>query len=509
MEKIFKTRITLIILNISFFLLSCESIPHKSVLSKTQTKRPNILLLMSDNQSAEHLGCYGDISVKTPHIDKLSKKGLIFNNAYCSAPSCSPARASMLSGQDIWSLGEAANLWSSFPKVKVYPKLMEESGYHVGIEGKGWGPGDESITGWDKNPGGLRYESFEEFFNETEKGQPWMYWYSSRDPHRPYKKEGWKNSGINLDSIIVPPYLPDNIDVRKDIADYYNEIQRFDEEVGSYIALLKEIGQLEKTIIIVCSDNGWQMPRGLANLYDFGTKIPLIISWTDFFPPGREVDDFVNIKDFAPTFLELANISIPDEMNAKSFVNILTSKKQGIINPERDHVIMARERHAYVRKGGLGYPGRAIRTFDYLYINNYEPHRWPAGDPPLYGDVDAHMLHYAAPTKIYMLKNKNSKKIKPLFDLAFSKRPKHELYNLSNDPFQMNNLAEDNEYSSVLESLSNQLNAYLVKTKDPREVGQLFDWDNTPYYKDMDKKPKPSKNAIQILGLKKEYNYLD
>jgi hypothetical protein len=119
------------------------------------------------------------------------------------------------------------------------------------------------------------------------------------------------------------------------------------------------------------------------------------------------------------------------------------------------------------------------------------------------------MLHYAAPTKIYMLKNKNSKKIKPLFDLAFSKRPKHELYNLSNDPFQMNNLAEDNEYSSVLESLSNQLNAYLVKTKDPREVGQLFDWDNTPYYKDMDKKPKPSKNAIQILGLKKEYNYLD
>ena len=508
MKKTFNISIVLMIVMVLSFQSSCELVPHKTTSNKIQTKRPNILLLMSDNQSAEHLGCYGDTSIKTPHIDKLAKKGLIFKNVFCSAPSCSPARASMLTGQDIWNLGEAANLWSSFPRVKVYSKLMEESGYHVGIEGKGWGPGDETVTGWDQNPGGARYDSFEEFFNETEKGQPWMYWYSSRDPHRPYKKEGWRNSGIHLDSINVPPYLPDNIEVRKDIADYYDEIQRFDEEVGSYMALLKEMAQLDNTVIIVCSDNGWQMPRGLANLYDFGTKIPLIISWPKFFPPGREVDDFINIKDFAPTFLELANILIPEEMNAQSFVDILTSNKQGKIDPKRDHVIMARERHAFVRRGGLGYPGRAIRTADYLYIKNYEPNRWPAGDPPLYVDVDAHMLHYEAPTKIYMLENKDSKQVKPLFDLAFSKRPKHELYNLSEDPFQLNNLAEVNEYTSILENLSNQLSAYLVKTKDPREVGQIFDWDNAPYYKDRDKKPKPSKKAIQILGLEEEYNYL-
>ena len=508
MKKTFNISIVLMIVMVLSFQSSCELFPNKTTSNKIQTKRPNILLLMSDNQSAEHLGCYGDTSIKTPHIDKLAKKGLIFKNAFCSAPSCSPARASMLTGQDIWNLGEAANLWSSFPRVKVYSKLMEESGYHVGIDGKGWGPGDETVTGWDQNPGGARYGSFEEFFNETEKGQPWMYWYSSRDPHRPYKKGGWKNSGIHLDSIHVPPYLPDNIEVRKDIADYYNEIQRFDEEVGSYIALLKEMAQLENTVIIVCSDNGWQMPRGLANLYDFGTKIPLIISWPKFFPPGRKVDDFINIKDFAPTFLELANILIPEEMNAQSFVDILTSNKQGKIDPKRDHVIMARERHAFVRRRGLGYPGRAIRTADYLYIKNYEPNRWPAGDPPLYGDVDAHMLHYEAPTKIYMLENKDSKQVKPLFDLAFSKRPQHELYNLSEDPFQLNNLAEVSEYTSVLENLSKQLNAYLVKTKDPREVGQIFDWDNAPYFKDRDKKPKPSKKAIQILGLEEEYNYL-
>ena len=509
MKKVLNIDTNLLVLIFLSFFLSCELIHEKKSSKKNLLNRPNILLLMSDNQSANHMGCYGDKSIKTPNIDKLAKKGLIFKNAYCSAPSCSPARASMLTGQDIWSLGEAANLWSSFPRVKVYSKLIEESGYHVGIEGKGWGPGDETVTGWKQNPGGVRYNSFEEFFNNKEKDQPWMYWYSSRDPHRPYKKEGWKNSGINLNSINVPPYLPDNIKVRKDIADYYNEIQRFDDEVGSYITLLREIGEIENTVIIICSDNGWQMPRGLANLYDFGTKIPLIISWPEFFPPGRQIDDFINIKDFAPTLLDLANVPIPVEMNAKSFVNILKSKNQGKIDPKRDHVIMARERHAFVRRGGLGYPGRAIRTADYLYIKNYEPSRWPAGDPPLYGDVDAHMLHYEAPTKIYMLKNKDSVQIKPLFDLAFSKRPEHELYNLREDPFQMNNLAEVNEYKPVLKELSDRLKAYLIMTKDPREVGQLFDWDNANYYKDRDKKPKPSKKAIKTLGLNEEYNYLE
>ncbi|MEC7173350.1 MAG: sulfatase/phosphatase domain-containing protein, partial [Bacteroidota bacterium] len=297
--------------------------------------------------------------------------------------------------------------------------------------------------------------------------------------------------------------------VRKDIADYYAEIQRFDKEVGSYISLLKEMGELENTMIIVCSDNGWQMPRGLANLYDFGTKIPLIISWPDFFTSGREIEDFINIKDFAPTFLELAGIPIPEQMNAHSFVDILTSEKQGVINPQRDHVIMARERHAFVRRGGLGYPGRAIRTKDYLFIKNYKPERWPAGDPPLYGDVDAHMLHYDSPTKIYMLKNKNREDIKHLFDLAFSKRPEYELYNINEDPYQINNLSEVDEYKPILEALSSELNNYLVKTNDPREIGQAFDWDNAHYYKDRDKNPKPSKKAIQLLGLDKEYNYLD
>ena len=475
---------------------------------KEITKRPNILILMTDNHFSDHVGAYGDKVIKTPNIDKVAKEGIMFNNAFCSTPSCSPARASMLTGQDPWRLGEAANLWGGFPREQVYTQLMANGGYHVGIEGKGWGPGNSDADGWETNPGGERYDSFEEFYNEIEKGKPWMYWYSSRDPHRPFRKDGWKSSGIDLNSIVVPSYLPDTEEVRKDIADYYNEIQMFDDEVASYMALINEMGQLENTIIIICSDNGWQMPRGLANLYDAGTKIPLIISWPNNYKGNRVIEDFVSLNDFAPTFLELAGIEIPKEMTAKSLVPILTSKESGMIDEKRDFFVMGRERHAFVRQNGLGYPGRAIRTKDFLYIKNYESDRWPAGDPPLYGDVDAHMLQYPSPSKFYLLEHQNDPKVKPFFDLAFGKRPSIELYDIKKDPEQINNVAGKLEYAQIQAQLASQMTDYLVATKDPRETGSPFNWDRANYYMEGDKRPRPGRQAIEILGLDEEYNYI-
>lgn len=472
-------------------------------------ERPNILILMSDNQSWNHLGCYGDKTVSTPSIDKLAKEGIIFTNAYCAAPSCSPARAAMLAGQDIWRLKEAANLWGSFPKVKVYSKLMEASGYTVGTEGKGWGPGNFDVSGWQHNPGGKKFDSFKEFYDSTEKDRPWMYWFSSRNPHRPYNADSSRISKKAIANIEVPPYLPDNEDVRKDIADYYQEIESFDKEVASFMEQAAKTGQLENTIVIICSDNGWQMPRGLANLYDFGTKIPLIISWPEHFKGNRTVTDFVNLNDLAPTLLELAGLDIPEEMTAKSMVDLLFANKSGRLDSDRNVVYTARERHAFVRQGGIGYPARAIRTDSYLYIRNYTPDRWPAGDPPLFGDLDAHMLHYPSPTKLFMLQHKEMNEIKPLFEIAFGKRPKEELFDLDKDPYQLNNVANVDAYADIRAELSDQLSEYLKTTGDPRETGTAFNWDTPRYYMDRDKRPKPSKEAIKALGLQEEYNYLD
>ena len=477
---------------------------------KIEQTSPNILILMSDNHSWNHLGCYGDPVIKTPTIDQLSESGIRFTNAYCSAPSCTPARASMLTGQDIWRLEEGANLWGTLPgKFKVYTDMLEEAGYLVGYEGKGWGPGDYEAGGRIRNPAGERFNSFEEFYNEKEKGHPFCYWYSSRDPHRPYKAGGWEKSGIDPGDIVVPPYLPDTEDIKMDIGDYYAEIQNFDRDVASYIQLVKEMGQLENTLVIVCSDNGWQMPRGLANLYDFGTRIPLIISMPEKYTGGRVIEDFVSLNDFAPTFLELAGLPIPDFMNARSFVDILESEKEGIIDKKRDFIVAARERHAFVRKNGTGYGARSIRTKEFLYIRNYEPDSWPAGEPPLYGDVDAHMLHYPSPTNLLILKFKVIEGVKDLFRLAFAKRPAEELYDLTKDPFQMINIADVVDYDDIRNMLSDKLTKYLQENGDPRELGGEMKWLGAPYYAEKDFNPRPSDEARRVLNLKEEYSYID
>ena len=471
---------------------------------------PNFLILMSDNHSWNHLGCYGDATVETPNIDKLAEAGVRFTHAYCPSPSCTPARAAMLTGQDIWRLEEGANLWGTMPShFAVYTDLLEQAGYLVGYEGKGWGPGDYEAGGWTRNPAGQRYGSFEEFYNERERGQPFCYWFSSRDPHRPYRTGGGEEAGYDLESIAVPPYLPDDPAVRGDIADYYAEIEHFDSEVGEHLGLLSEFGATEDTVVIVASDNGWQMPRGLANLYDSGTRLPLIVSMPQRFPGGRVVDDFVSLTDFAPTILDLAGLPIPGDMTASSFVPILTSDQHGLVDPQRSFVVTARERHAFVRQGGPGYPARALRTHDHLYIRNYAPELWPAGDPPLYGDVDAHMLQFPSPTKMFLLQRPDDAEYRSLFDLAFGKRPAEELYDLATDPYQMNNVAKDPAYESTRAELSARLQEYLRGTTDPREVGGPMKWEKARYFKESDLKPEPSPEAIKALGLEERYSYID
>ena len=471
---------------------------------------PNILILMSDNHSWNHLGCYGDATLKTPNIDKVAEEGVRFTHAFCPAPSCTPARAAMLTGQDIWRLEEGANLWGTMPsRFAVYTDLLEEAGYLVGYEGKGWGPGDYEAGGWNRNPAGQRYGSFEEFYNERDRGQPFCYWFSSRDPHRPYRTDGGKEAGYDLGSISVPPYLPDAPAVRGDIADYYAEIQHFDMEVGEHLGLLSEFGAMDDTVVIIASDNGWQMPRGLANLYDSGTRLPLVVSMPKRFPGGRVVEDFVSLTDFAPTMLELAGLPVPEHMTAKSLVPILMSDAHGLVDSRRSFVVTARERHAFVRQGGPGYPARALRTREYLYIRNYAPELWPAGDPPLYGDVDAHMLQFPSPTKMFLLQRAGDPEYRPLFDLAFSKRPAEELYALAADPHQMENLADDPGYQSTKAELGAQLQEYLRSTGDPREVGGAMKWEKARYFKESDLRPEPSPEAIEALGLDERYSYID
>jgi len=309
--------------------------------------------------------------------------------------------------------------------------------------------------------------NFEDFMNELKEGQPFCFWYGGKEPHRSYEDGSGLRSGKKPDAVRVPQSIPDVADVRGDILDYYLEIEWYDEHFGRMLKLLKGKGQLDNTLIVVTSDNGMPFPRAKTHLYDLGVRMPLAVRWPAKVKGGRVVDDFISHTDFAPTFLEAAGIESPEEMTGRSLLNILLSDKSGRLDPSRDKVFTAIERHSVP----TGYPRRAIRTHDWLYIRNYEPDRWPGGKPQRYGDCDG------SPTKTYIIEHKDDPKEGIFFQLAFAKRPSEELYDVNKDPCQIHNLAEDAAFADIKKMLREQLEKYQRKTKDPRIEGKS-PWDN-------------------------------
>ncbi|HLV00126.1 MAG TPA: sulfatase/phosphatase domain-containing protein, partial [Acidobacteriota bacterium] len=310
-------------------------------------------------------------------------------------------------------------------------------------------------------------------------------WFGSTDPHRPYEEGSGGSSGIDADRIQVPPFLPDADSVRADIADYYFEVERFDREVGELLEELERRGELGNTVLVITSDNGMPFPRAKANLYDAGVRVPLIAWWPGHFPGERRIDDFVSLTDLAPTFLELAGQDVPSEMTGRSLVDLLTNSAEEW--PTREFILAGKERHVPCQDApeSGGTPMRAIRTRDFLYIYNFAPDRWPAGTPDYenafipgswYGDVDN------GPTKEYMVDHRDEETVRPLYRLAFEKRPARELYDLTVDPWQMENLAEDPDYQDTRDELHLILMEELRNSEDPRVIGEEVPFDSYPYF---------------------------
>jgi N-sulfoglucosamine sulfohydrolase len=463
-------------------------------------ERPNILFCISDDQSYSHTGANGDPVVSTPAFDRIAREGLRFVHAFCDAPTCGPSRSAILTGQHIWRLEEGGNIHSTLPaKFATYPALLEEVGYEIGYTGKGWSPGQLEPGGRTVNPAGPKYigktlkppfqgvsnkdyaGNFEEFLSQVSDEQPFCFWLGTHEPHRGYEEGAGQRTGKDAGKVIVPAIFPDNDIVRNDILDYLVEVEHFDGMVGRAMAALEEAGQLDNTIVVVTSDHGMPFPRAKASLYDTGSRVPLAIRWPEGIEkPGREVKAFVNLSDLAPTFLEAAGLEAPEMMTARSLLDIFG----GDDGSGREAAYVAMERHDGCRKGGKGYPCRAMRTKDYLYIYNFEPTRWPSGSPDAsvcarsipYGEIDS------SPTKTYMMDHRDEDGVAHLSALAFGMRPAEELYDLEGDPGQLVNVAGSIEAAADQERLRGQLFDYLERTGDPRVVGGVVDWDYYPYY---------------------------
>src|SRR6185295_7851955 len=266
-------------------------------------ERPNILFAIADDWAWPHAGVYGDTVVKTPIFDQVAKDGVLFTHAFCASPSCTPSRAAILTGQHIHRLEDSGNLWSQLaPKYDTYPDLLEKQGYVVGLQGKGWGPGDFKAGGRERNPAGPNFKSFAEFLKTVPPGKPFCFWFGHRDPHRAYEQGQGVKSGMKLEDVVVPPVFPDTPEVRSDILDYYFAVQRFDRDLGVMLDQVEAAGRTASTMVVVTGDNGMPFPRCKANVYDSGSRQPFAVRWPAKVKPGRVVDDFIGLPDVAPTF---------------------------------------------------------------------------------------------------------------------------------------------------------------------------------------------------------------
>lgn len=455
--------------------------------------RPNILFAIADDWSAGHAGAYGCSWVNTPAFDRVSREGVLFRNAFTSNPKCSPCRASILTGRNTWQLEEATNHFGLFPaKWPVYPDLLESAGYHVGFTCKGWGPGDFQAGGFLRNPAGPNFSqhktnpphafmsdvdyfrNFQAFLETRRDGQPFYFWYGPIEPHRPYEDGAGLRAGRDPKSVDVPAYLPDDPTVRSDLLDYALEVEWFDQHLGRMIDHLESIGELENTIILVTSDHGMPFPRVKGQIYEHGFHLPLAVRWGAKAPPGRVVDAFVNVRDFAPTFLQAAGLPVPATVTGHSFLGLITGAPPSPNDPPRDRMLVGKERHDLGRPLDVGYPVRAIRSPEFLYVHNYEPDRWPAGNPETsYPNVDN------SPTKTLI-----TSRFDQFYRLCFGKRPREELYRVADDPACVNNLASDPKHRAIKEQLRDEMESLLRDEGDPRMLGLGWIFDTYEYIGD-------------------------
>lgn len=499
-------------------------------------KKPNLLFLFADDwgryasilRESEGPGTINDV-VETPNFDRIAGEGVFFRNAHVSAPSCTPCRSALLTGQHFWRTNTGAILrgavWDA--SIPSYPLLLQEAGYFIGYTHKVWGPGSPANSPFTREQafakrggrfnqfsqhattaiaGGTPFETikaellgesrgnFADFLDAKEGDGPWCYWFGPTNVHRKWIKGSGKALwGIDPEALKgkMPPFLPDVPEVRQDLADYFGEIKAWDAAIGELLDELEARGEKENTLIAISGDHGAPgFPYGKCNLYGFGTNVCLSITGPGV-KGGRIVDDFASLTDLAPTFLEAAGLEAPEVMTGRSLWPTLRSEKSGLVDETRTRVFTGRERHVEIARSDYSpYPQRAIRTADHVLIVNFRPDRYPMGDPylldssgtPSVEDLENETRvtlpdEDAGPTKAWLVGVRDTPEWREHFNWVYGKRPKYELYDLKKDPHETTNVADDPAYAEVKEALGKELMDELEATGDPRLIddGKFFE----------------------------------
>ncbi|UYQ90953.1 sulfatase [Chitinophaga horti] len=450
--------------------------------SYAQTKRPNIIIFIADDVSYNDLGCMGHPLIKTPAIDKLAENGLRFTNAYLTTSSCSPSRASILTGRYPHNTG-AAELHSDIPAGQVaFPKVLKEHGYYTAQAGK-WHLGTSGIK-----PAGVFLDAFDrvggssaegggpggeqlwvDYLQQRPKDKPFFMWFAAQDAHRDWD-DAPKPVQYNEGDIKVPANLIDSKATRTDFVRYYEEVSRFDAYVGKVVEELKAQNILDNTFIVVMADNGRPFPRNKTRMYDEGIKTPFVLHW----PAGitgvnQSSASLLSVIDIAPTLLELAGIAPVASIQGRSFKKLLTDPKAKF----RNYVFAEHNWHSF-----KAYE-RMVRTDQYVYIENGLPELSNVGATDIMGGASGKELK----------KHHQQGTTTPLQSAIFQvPQPRYELYDYVKDKDQLVNLYGRKGYTARQQQLAKVLRTWQTETGDDQPDDLTPDWSDRWSNKAVDQK---------------------
>lgn len=404
--------------------------------------KPNILVLVADDAGWRDFGCYGNETIQTPNIDRLAEKGLLCKNAFLTCAQCSPSRISILTGKYPHATG-AEDLHTPLPAgERLLPSYLKDAGYFSGnIRKSHLGPnGDTQFDWYARN-----LSDFSAFLDSC-KNRPFFMWVGFLDPHRPYQA-GTVAHPSDPAEVTVPPFLADTPETRAELAAYYDEMLRLDMGVDSLSMELDRHDLTENTLIIFFSDNGAPFPREKGTVYDSGIKTPLIFSWPKRIQPGNVYEGLVSLVDLAPTLLEIVGLEPSAEMQGRSIAGILQDHSV----PGREFVFSERNWH------NCDEHIRSVRASRLKLIENAYT-EWPHGTP---ADITSSL----AWQDLFHLKQEGN--LNRAQGLLFQvPRPRIELYDLENDPWEIDNLAADPTYRDTVMELMSVLERWKEETGD-------------------------------------------
>jgi len=451
--------------------------------NETSADKPNIILILSDDHSFPHVGCYGDANVLkyniTPNLDKFAKQGMRFERAYTTSPQCAPSRTSMFTGCSPVSIDVTRFAEPARKEVPFFTDVLRKSGYWVGLDGRIHhldGPGNDNIPliGEILAKEGMRSldlrfdhvascstkgvqlaevpQRINSILDEVPKGKPFFLYFGFNQPHRKYE-DGYEE--INPDELVLPPDFPDLPEVRKDYARYLSDVRDMDRGFGYIMKVLDDRELTNNTIVIFIGDNGESLLRGKGTLHGRGIHVPLIIRFPGITKPNSSTKTLVSGEDLAPTILELAGLSFEKTITGKSFSNTIKGIED---RNKREYVFAERGWHAgpLTRTDGFDL-SRSVTSERYHFIYNALPKQ---------EFVQVDMVKTEAWQEVVKANSENrlSGLIQNFY--FYKERAVFELYDLQNDPYELNNLSGQKELAEIEKTLRNEMEKKMIVDHD-------------------------------------------